>query len=171
MARHFLRSIFVSGLIGICLSGVMEAQQDTAMPIASAGAVTSASPATNADQPAKSVPDTTTGDPSQAPQPASTDDDTATCSTAPDKVGRCRGGPWVRTIVGFEQAGVSAAQSQQDSSSISITIAPLACMKILISAQLFARGATCGSAAYRNKSVQTSPPSPQLSSTKLDNLR
>lgn len=92
MARHFLTSIFVAALIGICLSSVTEAQQDTATPIASGGAVTSASATTNSDQPAKSVPDTTTGNPSPAPQPASTDGDTPTCSTAPGKVGRC-GGP------------------------------------------------------------------------------
>jgi hypothetical protein len=37
----------------------------------------------------------------------------ANCWNAPKIAGSC-GGPWLRTIVGFEQAGVSAAQSQQD---------------------------------------------------------
>jgi hypothetical protein len=37
----------------------------------------------------------------------------ATCWTEPKTVGEC-GGPSLRTIVGFEQAGVSDAQSQQD---------------------------------------------------------
>jgi hypothetical protein len=36
-----------------------------------------------------------------------------TCPNPSDRSNEC-GGPWLRTIVGFEQAGVSAAQSQQD---------------------------------------------------------
>jgi len=134
MRRHFLTSIYVSGLIGFCLSSVTESQakptlwfivglkaseatavaesqQDPAIPITSGGAaLTPASTATNAHSAADSGPGTTTA--TQDPAPA-TDSDTPTCWTDPAKVGRC-GGPWLRTIVGFEQAGVSAAQSQQN---------------------------------------------------------
>jgi hypothetical protein len=133
MPRQFLASIFVSGLIGVCLSSVAESQaqpslwfsigleaseataitqsqQDPATPIPSANPATLASPATNPDPTAKSAPGTTAG---PDPPPASPDGDSPTCWTDPAKAGRC-GGPWLRTIVGFEQAGVSAAQSQQD---------------------------------------------------------
>jgi len=41
------------------------------------------------------------------------DSPTSTCWIDPKTAGKC-GGPWLRTIVGFEQAGVSAAQSQQN---------------------------------------------------------
>jgi hypothetical protein len=55
------------------------------------------------------------GAPSESKDQSQSKDQAAkvTCPNPSDRNNEC-GGPWLRTIVGFEQAGVSAAQSQQD---------------------------------------------------------